>query len=203
MEPPRVILISSVDQVPAPELIARIRAAAPLPLSLRQRLAVMLRDPALSGRALYQLGASLREATSALGASFVVNDRLDLALALGADGAHLGRLSVATKDARALLGPSAWISRACHSVDEVVKSAAEGANAAFLSPIFASPGKAPPLGVEALALAREALDRQGSQAVSLVALGGIDPNVAGPCFAAGAGALAAIRGDLTRVLAGL
>lgn len=201
MEPPRVILISATEVVPAPALLDRVHAAAALPAAARQRLAVMLRDPARSGRALSALGASLREATAAIGAAFLVNDRLDLALALGADGAHLGRLSVQIGDARALLGRGAWISRACHSVDEVIQAAAEGADAAVLSPIFPSPGKGPPLGVSALEAAREALDRRGLGATSLVALGGIDQGAAAACFAAGAGAVAAIRGDVGPILA--
>jgi thiamine-phosphate pyrophosphorylase len=201
MEPPRVILISATEVFAAPALLARVRAAAALARPSRQRLAVMLRDPALSGRALAALGAALREATAAIGASFLVNDRLDLALALGADGAHLGRLSVPVSDARALLGQGAWISRACHSVAEVTQAAAEGADAAVLSPIFPSPGKGPPLGVGALEAAREALDRGGFGATLLVALGGIDPGAAAACFAAGAGAVAAIRGDIAPLLA--
>jgi thiamine-phosphate pyrophosphorylase len=200
MEPPRVILISETSVVPEAALIARIRAVAGLPEALRRRVAVMLRDPALSGRALHRLGASLREATGAIGASLVVNDRLDLALALGADGVHLGRLSVEVEDARALLGQAVWVSRSCHTVDEVVQAAAEGADAALLSPIFPSPGKGPPLGPGALTAAREALDRRGYQAAALVALGGIDPSGAAACFAAGAGAVAAIRGDVIGVL---
>lgn len=201
MEPPRVILISATEVVPAPALLARVRAAAALPLPARRRLAVMLRDPALSGRALAALGAALREATAAIGAALLVNDRLDLALALGADGAHLGRLSVSLGDARALLGPAAFLSRACHAVDEVVEAAAEGADAAVLSPIFASPGKGPPLGLGALEAAREALDRGGFTATLLVALGGVDPGNAAACFAAGAGVVAAIRGELAPLLA--
>lgn len=200
MEPPRVILISETSVVPELELLARIRAAADLPEASRRRLAVMLRDPALSGRALHRLGASLREATRAIGASLVVNDRLDLALALGADGVHLGRLSVGVEDARALLGRAAWISRSCHAVVEVIEAGDEGADAALLSPIFPSPGKGPPLGIGALTAAREALDRRGFGEMALVALGGIDRDAAVACFAAGAGAVAAIRGDVIGVL---
>lgn len=200
MEPPRVILISETSVVPEPTLLARIRAAADLPEVSRRRLAVMLRDPALTGRALHRLGASLREATAAIGASLVVNDRLDVALALGADGVHLGRLSVRVEDARALLGQAVWISRSCHAVVEVIEAADEGADAALLSPIFPSPGKGRPLGIGALTEAREALDRRGFGEISLVALGGIDRDAVEACFAAGAGAVAAIRGDMGCVL---
>ena len=196
MEVPRLIQISALDVVPEPALLARIHAAARLPEPSRRTLAVMLRDPELSGRALLRLGTALREATRAIGASLLVNDRLDLALALEADGVHLGRRSVSIKDARALLGEGAFVSRSCHAVDEVTQVAALGADAAVLSPIFASPGKGPPLGTGALRAAREALDRGGFERVALVALGGIEAGNAEACFLAGAGAVAAIRADL-------
>ena len=196
MEPPRLIQISALDVVPEPALLDRIHAAARLPERSRRTLAVMLRDPELTGRALLRLGTALREATRAIGASLLVNDRLDLALSLGADGVHLGRRSVSVKDARALLGEGALISCSCHAVDEVVHVAAEGAGAAILSPIFATPGKGPPLGLPALTLARATLDRGGFEGVTLVALGGIDEALAPLCFSAGASAVAAIRADL-------
>lgn len=200
MDAPRVILISATEIVPEAALIARIGATAGRPMRAGRRLAIMLRDPELSGRALLRLGGELRAATRAVGASLFVNDRLDLALALAADGVHLGRHSVTVRDARALLGLSAFVSRACHGVDDVIHAAGEGASAAMLSPIFASPGKGPPLGVSALAEARAALDRRGHGAVLLVALGGVDAASAPACFSAGAGAVAAIRGDLSALL---
>jgi thiamine-phosphate pyrophosphorylase len=200
MDAPRVIMISATCVVSEAALLARVGAVAGLPARAGSRLAVMLRDPGLTGRALLRLGGALRAATRAVGASLLVNDRLDLALALAADGVHLGRRSLAVCDARALLGPAAFISRACHSVDDVVRAADEGAAAAVLSPIFASPGKGPPLGVSALAAARAALELRGFGSVLLVALGGVDAVKAPACFAAGAGAVAAIRGDLAALL---
>lgn len=193
---PRVLQITAAAVVP--EGVIRARLAA-LPASARGLVAVQLRDPELSGRALFDLGVRLRAAARAAGAALVVNDRLDLALALGAEGAHLGRRSVAVADARALLGRAAWISVACHAVAEVVRAAEQGADAALLSPIFASPGKSAPLGVEALRRAREALAARGL-ALQLVALGGIDAGNAAACLAAGADAVAAIRADLAGVL---
>jgi thiamine-phosphate pyrophosphorylase len=202
VEAPRAVLISATAIVPEADLLARIRAAAALPPEARARLAVQLRDPDLPARALLALGRRLREATRAAGASLVVNDRIDLAIALGADGAHLGRRSMSIADARSLLGTGAWVSVACHSVDDVERAAAEGADAAVLSPIFASPGKGPPLGLGAIAEARARLDRAtpGPSRVTLVALGGVGAGQAQACFEAGAGAVAAIRGDLAGVL---
>ncbi|WP_437594516.1 thiamine phosphate synthase [Sorangium sp. So ce1000] len=191
---PRLTLITQSADVPEPVLLARLSAFGALPREARARVAVQLRDPELSGAALHALGRRLRDATAALGASFLVNDRLDLALLLGADGVHLGRRSVAVADARALLGAGAFVSVACHGVDDVLRAAEAGADAAVLSPIFATPGKGPPLGLEALREARARLDA-ASRGVALVALGGVDAASAPACLAAGADGVAAIRAD--------
>lgn len=196
---PRVLQITAADVLPEADLFARLRALAVLPAHARRGFAVQLRDPELSSRALLDLGMRLREATRALGAALVVNDRLDVALAIGADGVHLGRRSVSVEDARAVLPTGAWISASCHDLAGVVRAGEGGADAALLSPIFASPGKGRPLGVEALREARAALDARGS-ATMLVALGGVTAENAASCIAAGAGAVAAIRADLGQVL---
>jgi thiamine-phosphate pyrophosphorylase len=197
--PPRVLQITARGVLPETDLFARLGALAGLPPAARACFAVQLRDPELTARALLDLGVRLRETTRALGAALVVNDRLDLALAIGADGVHLGRRSVTVEDARALLPAGAWISASCHDLADVVRAAEDGADAAVLSPIFASPGKGRALGVEALHQARAALDARSS-ATSLVALGGVDAENAAACFAAGAGGVAAIRADLGPLL---
>ena len=192
--------ITDSSALPEAELFARIASAGALAPARRGRFAVQLRDPELSSRALASLGARLRAATSPLGVALVINDRLDLALALGADGVHLGRRSVAVADARALLGPTAWISVACHDVDDVQRAATEGADAMTLSPIFTSPGKGTPLGTTALRAARSALSAFGGRPLALYALGGVDRASAPSCFAAGADGVASIRADLSAFL---
>ncbi len=173
LEAPRVVLVTDLGVVPEDVLVARIRDAGALAPELRARLAVQLREPDLEGRAKAELGARLREATATIGAKLVVNDRLDLAVALGANGVHLGRRSVSVGDARRLVG-SRFVTRACHDLDDVLKAAGDGADGGLLSPIFSSPGKGAPLGLEALAGAREALDARGHQRFRLLALGGVD-----------------------------
>jgi len=197
VESPRIVQITESSALPEAELFARIAAVGALAPAQRGRFAVQLRDPGLSSRALASLGSSLRAATRPHGIALVINDRLDLALALGADGVHLGRRSIAVADARALLGPAAWISVACHDVDDVIRAATEGAHAATLSPIFASPGKGTPLGTTALRAARSAL---GGRPLALYALGGVDRASAPSCFAAGADGVASIRADLSALL---
>jgi thiamine-phosphate pyrophosphorylase len=192
--------VSDTRVVPADALVARLERAATLPRDLRARLGVQLRDPELPSRALLALGARLRGVTGAMGALLVVNDRIDLALALGADGVHLGRRSLGVGDARALLGSSAWISVACHDLADVEAARRAGASAVTLSPIFASPGKGTPLGPSALSAARRALAGTGTD---LIALGGIDAAGAEACFGAGADGVAVIRADLGDSLAHL
>jgi thiamine-phosphate pyrophosphorylase len=183
----RVVQITSATVLPEPELFARVRAVASVP-----GFAVQLRDPELPARALLALGARLRAA----GARLLVNDRLDLALALRAEGVHLGRRSVSVADARALLGPHAWICVACHDRDDALRAAGEGADAVTLSPIFASPGKGRPLGLAALAALAAALPPR----VRILALGGVDERNAAACIAAGAHGVALIRADPRAVL---
>ena len=188
--------LSVVDEL---EVLARVGRAAGLPLEARGRLSVQLRDPEIPVRALRRFGEALRQATRAVGARLIVNDRVDLALLLEADGVHLGRRSMAVGDARALLGQGAWISTSAHGIEDVVAAARAGADAALLSPIFASPGKGPPLGPEALGEARAVLAREGLSLV-VFALGGVTSRNAGLCFAAGADGVAAIRGDVEATL---
>jgi len=202
MRAPLFTLITATDVVPEPELLARLAALAALPPEARARVAVQLRDPELSSGPLLALGRRLREATAAIGAALVLNDRIDLAILLGADGVHLGRRSVAIADARALLGDRVFISVACHDLDDVARAAATGADAAVLSPIFATPGKGPPLGPGAIIKARTCLGVAGRPA-ALIALGGIDACSAPACLAAGADGVAAIRADPAAVIAAL
>src|SRR5262249_46235736 len=153
LESPRVVLVTDLGVVPEAELLARIARAAALPAASRARLAVQVRDVELPGRARLALARRLREATRAIGAALLVNDRLALPLAVGADGVHLRASSVSVRDARALVG-DAFVTRACHGLDDVLAAAADGADGALLSPIFASPGKGAPIGLAALGVAR-------------------------------------------------
>lgn len=195
--PPLFVQITDQTQIAEEALLARLdglgapsehRAATPV---------VMLRDPQLSSQRLLALARRLRDRTRAVGALLWVNDRLDVAALAGADGVHLGRRSVAIEEARRFLGSSCSISIACHDVEEVLSARDRGADAATLSPIFASPGKGSPLGLEAIRQARARLgDAPG---FTLLALGGVDASNVAPCLEAGADGAAAIRADLSLV----
>ena len=196
---PLAIVVTDMQTVPEEQLIARLDGAKRLASALATRLCVMLRDPELPPDSLLRLGRRLRARCKELGASFIVNDRLDLALALEADGLHLGRRSLPLSLVRAHVGRRLWLSTSCHGLDELAAVAAAEPDAVLLSPIFASPGKGAPLGLAALSVARARLPAEAL----LVALGGVSSELAAGCLAAGADAVAAIRADLIAALPGL
>ncbi len=105
------------------------------------------------------------------------------------DGIHLGgALRSELVAARAELGPDVWISVPAHTDEDVAAAAREGATAVYVSPIFATPGKGAPRGLDALRRAREL-----AGAMHVYALGGVDATNAASCIAAGADGVALIR----------
>jgi thiamine-phosphate pyrophosphorylase len=182
---PRVYLVT--DAVPASELPDRLAAAlAGLPPAVA---AVQLRAKDMGGKDMLALARALRDVARAAGQWLMVNDRLDVAVAAGADGVHLPSRGIPAADARRLLGPGAIIGASCHSVAEVRRARDGGADFATFGPVFDTPSKrawGPPVGLDAL---REAA-RLG---LPLVALGGVDPSNAASTVAAGAAGVAAIR----------
>ena len=188
MLPRRVQQISAEAVVPREELWRRIARAHP------GTLTVQLRDPELSGRALWQLGTELRQRTRENNARLIVNDRADLAVLLDADGVHLGRRSMTVAAARTFVGARRLIiACSAHDGEEAMVAAAAGADEVVLSPIFASPGKRTPLGLQQIEWVRARLPTS----TRLVALGGVTIQRAGDCFEAGANTVAAIRADLS------
>jgi thiamine-phosphate diphosphorylase len=138
-----------------------------------------------SGRVL-PLAERLRARCAAARATFIVNDRVDLAVAAGADGVHLPSDGVPTSVLREHYGGALLIGRSTHTSDEVAREAEAGADYVTFGPVFASPGKGAPVGIDALADA-------ASHGIPVLALGGVGiaelPRVA----AAGAAGAAGIR----------
>ena len=181
----RIIAITD-DALADDALVAALTAM--LQHAPRGQLAVQLRSATRAPRVLYRLGERLRWLCSAAGAPLLVNDRLDVAAAIGADGVHLGSHSVTTADARRWFGASTLVTRSAHSPGDVARASKEGADAVLISPIFASPGKGAGRGLAWLA---EIAARHAE--VPLFALGGVDMTNAAACVAAGARGLGMIR----------
>jgi len=175
------------DRRLAPDPAARADAAlAGIPPG---RVAVHLREKDLGGAALLSLALALVRVCRARGQLFLVNDRLDVALAAGAAGVHLPSAGVPPADARRLLGPAALVGVSCHSAADVARARDGGASFATFGPVWDTPSKrpfGPPVGLAAL---RDAA-RLG---LPLVALGGVTPERAAEAFAAGAAGVAVIR----------
>ena len=123
------------------------------------------------------------------GALFVMNDRIDLALASGADAVHLGQTDLPLIDARAIAQGLA-IGVSTHDLDQVRAACAGGADYLGFGPVFATRTKQNPDPVRGLALLREAVRLAGSRPV--VAIGGITPTLAREVYATGVAAVCAI-----------
>lgn len=134
---------------------------------------------------------ALRDATLALGVTFIVNDDWRLALDVGADGVHLGRDDGDIAAARAA-GPALRIGATCYNELPRARAAlAAGADHVAFGAVFGSPTK--PAAVHApLALFAQARALPGMAGVPIVAIGGITPDNAAQVTAAGADALAVI-----------
>jgi thiamine-phosphate pyrophosphorylase len=185
---PRLIAITDRNVADSERTLARFGELG----RLAQPGSVMfqLRDVERAARERLAFGRRLQRIAHETGQLLVVNDRIDIAVLLGADGVHLGETGIETADARSLLGPDAVVSRACHDLERL---ASLEADAILLSPIVEGRKGRPPLGLEALGLARRILDRRPC-APYLVALGGISAENARACRAAGADGIALIGG---------
>jgi thiamine-phosphate pyrophosphorylase len=116
-------------------------------------LAIQLRERDLSSRDLLRLAQEVHQLTTACGAQLLINDRVDVALALGGVGVHLRANSLPLTTARKILGLQRLIGISTHSVEEAVRAEAEGADYVVLGPIYETPSKTiygAPLGVRTL-----------------------------------------------------
>ncbi len=133
--------------------------------------AVQLREKTASTRAFIEQALALREVIKRSGARMIINDRLDVAQAAGADGVHLGRTDMPLTMARAIVGPSMIIGVSAESVADAMAAEKDGADYAGVSPVFSTATKtdtAPPLGFEGLRNIRRRVR------LPLVGIGGLD-----------------------------
>ncbi len=119
-------------------------------------IAIQLREKDLDGRALYELALRLREISSRYAAPLIINDRIDVALAAGADGVHLPASSFSPAEARRLIGESRLVGVSTHRSDEIERAASSGADFAVYGPVFepiSKPEYGATCGVEGIAAA--------------------------------------------------
>ena len=151
---------------------------------------VQLREKHLSPRDFYREAEMALRVARERGVSLIINDRADIALALQADGVHLGQDDLPPEAARELLGPNAIIGFSTHNVDQAIAATRLPVNYIAIGPIFTTSSKENPdpiVGIEGLRLVRE----QASH-MPLVAIGGITERNARSVLEAGADAVAVI-----------
>jgi thiamine-phosphate pyrophosphorylase len=156
---------------------------------------IQIREKTLSSRELLKLASDAIAATAKFGSRLIVNDRLDVALAAGAAGVHLGAQSLpigavvnwrcsGNVPADFLIGVS------CHSLDDSLAAEQAGADYVFFGPVFQTPSKVrfgPPQGLDKLAAVCARVK------IPVLAIGGIDRKNGADCVRAGASGIAAIR----------
>lgn len=132
--------------------------------------AVQLRDKALSTKELYETAYELRRLTSRYGAKLLINERVDVALAVEADGVHIGADSLPIYKVRRLLGERRLIGVSCHNQVQAITAQELGADFITFGPVYYTASKAAygdPVGVEKLDMVTGMLE------IPVFALGGI------------------------------
>lgn len=151
--------------------------------------AIQLREKNLSTRDLYQLVERLLPIVHGQDACLLINDRVDLALALPVDGVHLSRLSLPPAETRALLGSRRLIGVSCHTLEEAIEAERGGADFIVFGSLFPTPSKVaygPPVGLTRLGDVRRRIR------LPILGIGGITVSNAPSVMAAGADGVAVI-----------
>ena len=151
---------------------------------------VQLRSKTLRDDALYRMGVQFRKIANRFRKLFFVNDRPDLAIAVEADGVHLGQDDLPLEAVRKILkGRNIFIGRSTHNLTQALRAVKEGVDYIGVGPIFATPTKPayPPVGLD---LIREVKRRVR---IPFVCIGGIDASNVCQLVEAGASRVAVVR----------
>jgi len=150
---------------------------------------VQLREKTCSTREFIAEALSVKAFLTSCGVALIINDRVDIALAVGADGVHLGQTDMPLAAARSLTGPGLVIGVSAESIEDAVAAQTGGADYLGVSPVFATPTKtdtAAPLGLAGLAAIRRAVK------LPLVAIGGLHAGNAAAAVRSGADGIAVV-----------
>ena len=191
----RLYLITDRKTVRSGDLFGACEQALAATSDRPGAIAIQLREKDLAAHALYELALRMRQLCTRYGAPLLVNDRIDVAIACGADGVHLPVDSFSPGQARELIGESRLIGVSTHSDAEVAQAAAGGADFVVYGPVFQPLSKpaayGPARGGEELAAACR------TAPIPLYALGGITAERVqqlGGTGLAGAAAIGAVLG---------
>ena len=150
---------------------------------------VQLRDKNASTRSLYDSALALRNLCNTYSSFFIVNDRIDVAMAVKADGVHLGQSDMPTDTARSIMGSEAIIGVSVRTIEEAEKALAHGADYIAANLVFSTETKKDikePLGLEMVST----LSRASS--LPMIAIGGINPENTALVIKAGCSGVAVV-----------
>jgi thiamine-phosphate pyrophosphorylase len=150
---------------------------------------IQLRDKSASPREFYDQALEAVRAARRLGARIIINDRIDIALAVGADGVHIGQDDLPAEKARALMGSDRIIGFSTHSLKQALEATSMPVDYIAVGPVFATSTKENPDAVVGLDIIGEIKSRTSKP---VVAIGGITLDRAGAVACAGADSLAII-----------
>ncbi|MBN1929643.1 MAG: thiamine phosphate synthase [Chlorobiaceae bacterium] len=179
---PRRLLCVITDQQSNPVELARMALEGGAGM-------IQLRRKSATGRELFEWALRIQALCREHQALFIVNDRVDIALAAHADGVHLGQQDMPASSARSLLGPEKLISVSVSSVEEAMQAAEAGADYLGVGHIFPTGSKEkpmPPIGTGAIR------PISAASGLPVIAIGGIGPHNAAEVIKAGASGVAVI-----------
>lgn len=186
----RLLLVTDRHQIHGRSLLTVLRHAIQAGVQ-----AIQLRERDLSTGELLSLAGEIRAMALPGAVSLIINDRADLAMALGLDGVHLRADSLSSRSVRQIIGPHRLIGVSTHSAEEVRRASRDCADYVVFGPIFDTPAKrsfGPPLGLDLLA------DVCRNSSIPIFAIGGITCERVREVRQAGAHGVAAIGALLTR-----
>lgn len=163
---------------------------------------IQFRDKHASGYEFYRSALGALETARQFGAKLIINDRVDIALMIGADGVHLGQDDLPPTRAREILGERAIIGYSTHTIEQARSAAAMPVNYIAFGPVYPTFSKANPdkiVGTDALERIRRVVPN-----TPIVAIGGINCDNIDEVFAAGADCAAVISyllSDQTKISA--
>lgn len=150
---------------------------------------IQLREKDYTTRQLIKEGRELLKVTRKAGIPLIVNDRVDVALAIDADGVHLGQEDMPLVEARKILGKDKIIGISTHNLEQAMEAEAEGADYIGYGPVFATTTKGgAPVGVESLKRVMKVIK------IPVFAIGGIKLNNLKQVIEAGTNRVAVVSG---------
>lgn len=189
LNPPRLYAIVDVEACAragrAPDDVARAFLAGGAQW-------LQLRGKTLGSGALLDLASAILEATSAAGATLIINDRADIAALSGASGLHVGQDDLSPIDARTVIGARALLGLSTHTQQQWERALDEPISYMAIGPVFVSGTKDTGYGSIGLETVRRAADAAASRGLATVAIGGITVENAASVLEAGATSVALI-----------